>query len=220
MEGVWRATADSAAGGRLFAAPSGFAYNGAMAFSSWLVLGSWAVFVLYWTISAFGVKRDAARGGWTRGLWLRVLFLLAAIAVLRLPGIRAPLGRRLAESAAADGFAAALGALLAVLGIGLALYARFHLGRNWSPVPAVKEGHELVTTGPYRAVRHPIYTGILAAMFGSGLAVSRIWFVVFFAAAAVFAARIRAEEKLMTEKFPEAYPIYRARTWALVPFLL
>ena len=60
------------------------------------------------------------------------------------------------------------GLLLTAAGIGFAIWARLHLGRYWSGIITLKEGHKVITTGPYRWVRHPIYTGWLAGMFGSG----------------------------------------------------
>ncbi len=81
----------------------------------------------------------------------------------------------------------------------------------------MKIDHELVTSGPYQYVRHPIYTGVLTALFGSGLVNGPFWMVVFVTGALVFAWRIRLEESYMMELFPDQYPEYRARTKALIP---
>ena len=96
-----------------------------------------------------------------------------------------------------------------------------HLGRNWSATVTVKQDHELIRTGPYTSVRHPIYTGVLFGFIGTALAVGQ-WRGVL-AVAIVFVAfwrKLRIEERWMNETFGEQYRQYRARTRALIPFLL
>lgn len=111
-------------------------------------------------------------------------------------------------------------AALTVIGVSLAIWARVHLGRNWSPRPAVKERHELVTTGPYAYVRHPIYTGLILMAFAVALTGS-IWGIcIFVVASLVFTLRIDKEEKIMLGLFPNEYPDYRKRTKALIPFII
>src|SRR5665213_1845607 len=89
-------------------------------------------------------------------------------------------------------------------GLGYAVWARVHLGRNWSSKVVVKEDHALVRTGPYRRVRHPIYTGMLLALLGSALAVAE-WrgFLALACALVGVLVRVRAEESRMGETFPE-----------------
>jgi protein-S-isoprenylcysteine O-methyltransferase len=112
---------------------------------------------------------------------------------------------------------AILAVAITASGIAIAVWARVHLGTNWSTLPAVTD--RLITSGPYRYVRHPIYTGVLLALLGSAL-VSEIWWCVGFAAACIlFAYRIRAEERLLEDTFPNQYAGYKARSWALVPFV-
>jgi len=84
---------------------------------------------------------------------------------------------------------------------------------------SVKESPELVTSGPYRSVRHPIYSGILLAMFGSALATGVTWLIAFVFFGIYFVISSRAEERLMARQFPEDYPVYRARTKAMIPFV-
>jgi protein-S-isoprenylcysteine O-methyltransferase Ste14 len=76
----------------------------------------------------------------------------------------------------------------------------------------VQEGHELVTSGPYRIVRHPIYAGILVALLGSALVNNVGWFVVFVLIGATFVWRINREERYMAQLFPEEYLEYKKRT--------
>jgi protein-S-isoprenylcysteine O-methyltransferase len=84
---------------------------------------------------------------------------------------------------------------------------------------SLKTGHELVTTGPYRLVRHPIYAGILTAVLGSTLVAGGFWLVLFLVAAPFFVYSAKTEERLMMQQFPETYPDYKKRTYALIPFV-
>ena len=110
--------------------------------------------------------------------------------------------------------------VLCVAGMSLAIWARRDLGRNWSATPTIREGHELIVSGPYRFVRHPIYSGILLALFGTAIASGNVlWLVALASFLGLFAFRMRAEEQLMGAEFPDQYPSYAARTRALIPFI-
>ena len=110
--------------------------------------------------------------------------------------------------------------LLTALGIGFAIWARFYLGTNWSSAVSVKVGHELIRTGPYTWVRHPIYAGLLLALIGTALqqgklvdlpALGLFWFG--------FWIKSRMEEEFMRKTFGEQYVEYRKSTGALIPKL-
>ena len=102
----------------------------------------------------------------------------------------------------------------------LALWARFVLGLMWSAAPAVKEGHQLRTSGPYAITRHPIYTGLLGMLLGTVLvAGGGLWIVPFPIALILIEFKIRIEERFMTAEFPKEYPRYRKRVPQLVPGL-
>jgi protein-S-isoprenylcysteine O-methyltransferase Ste14 len=94
------------------------------------------------------------------------------------------------------------------------------LGGNWSASVTLKHGHTLVTAGPYRWLRNPIYSGMLVMFLGSALVVARgrAWVAVLVLVAA-FLVKIRQEERFMLRQFPREFPQYRQRSWALVPFL-
>jgi protein-S-isoprenylcysteine O-methyltransferase Ste14 len=95
-----------------------------------------------------------------------------------------------------------------------------HLGRNWSATVTVKESHTLIRTGPYRYVRHPIYSGILLALLGTAVAIGeRRGFVAVAVALVGIAWKASVEERRMRETFPE-YAQYRRKTAALVPFVV
>ena len=113
------------------------------------------------------------------------------------------------------------GLLICCTGVAIAIWARRVLGTNWSANPTIKEGHELVEAGPYRLVRHPIYTGLLLAILGSSLGGGRpIDLVVFLFCRVSLFVKLKIEEGLMLRQFPQAYPDYMQRTKALVPYVL
>ena len=113
-----------------------------------------------------------------------------------------------------------LGVAILVTGTVLTLWARFALGLMWSAVPAVREGHQLRTRGPYAITRHPIYTGLLGMLLGTMLvAGGGPWIVPFPVALILVEVKIRIEERFMTAEFPEDYPRYRKRVPQLVPGL-
>ena len=185
----------------------------------WWIAGLWAAFLVYWAIAAIFVKRAADRTAFRRGATMRfVLFLLVFATVA--------FARRSADLQAFQWKAfhsvpmAATGAALATLGAMVAFAARGVIGRNWGSPGTRKTNTELVTHGPYSLVRHPIYTGILLMMVGTAVGLSPAWWLVAIAAGIYFVTSARAEESYMTERFPEAYPAYKARTKMLIPFVL
>jgi len=182
-----------------------------------VITGLWFIFLAYWFVAAIRAKRSI-RTTWSRGTILR-----AAIAVgilLLLLGLRRLQVWRHAHTVTiVSPIIASVGVAVCALGIALAIWARTHLGRNWGMPMSLREGHELVTTGPYAFVRHPIYTGILLALIGTALVEPSRWIVVLGAFGYfVFAAIV--EERTMTTQFPLEYPGYLKRTKMLFPFLL
>jgi protein-S-isoprenylcysteine O-methyltransferase Ste14 len=115
----------------------------------------------------------------------------------------------------------ALTGLLAVLmGVAFSVWARLMLGDNWSNRVTVKENHTLVRRGPYRIVRHPIYSGILLGMLGSALQRGGIrCFVGVLICGFSFWLKTQAEERFMVQSFGEEYLQYRRKVKALAPFL-
>jgi protein-S-isoprenylcysteine O-methyltransferase Ste14 len=113
------------------------------------------------------------------------------------------------------------GAAVTVAGILFAVWAREHLGRNWSRSVTIKQGHELITTGPYAVVRHPIYTGILVGFLGMAISISQVrGFIVLVLIFLAFWSKLRMEEAWMRSQFGETYAAYARQTAALVPYLL
>ncbi len=111
--------------------------------------------------------------------------------------------------------------VLAPLSMALAWMATHHLGKHWRYEAALSEDHELIQTGPYGWVRHPIYASMLGMLLATGAALT--WWPIFAAALVVFLAgteiRVRAEERLLAERFQDSFFSYRSRVHAYVPFI-
>jgi protein-S-isoprenylcysteine O-methyltransferase Ste14 len=113
-----------------------------------------------------------------------------------------------------------VGVALIVVGLLFTVWAREYLGRNWSGTVTVKQGHELIRTGPYAWVRHPIYTGGLTAVLGTAVASATVRaFLGLAVIAAALLRKRRIEERFMTETFPGEYQRYRAQVPALIPLI-
>ncbi len=192
-----------------------------MAFTSEIIAASWLILVIAWAVSAGGAKRTVGRPGLRRGaaMW-RLGVLILILLALRLGGLRHGLGHAPFHAVNASLPLGATGAVMCALGVGLALFARYHLGRNWGMPMSRKEDPELVTSGPYAIVRHPIYTGLILAMLGSAIGQGFFWLLPLVLWGAYFIYSARREEKLMIEQFPQAYPAYMKRTKMLLPFVL
>jgi len=181
----------------------------------------WIMFVIYWAVSAVGVKKDVRRpGSFGLTMLLRVILIAGFVTYLASGGLRPWIGRVMEYTDHPPLGLQIFGIALCVAGIGFAIWARVHLGRNWSPVPTLKEDHELVTSGPYRYVRNPIYTGLLFALLGSAFAAGFTYYFLLVCFLGVFVYRVFAEDHLMMEQFPNTYPAYKRRTKALIPFVV
>jgi protein-S-isoprenylcysteine O-methyltransferase Ste14 len=170
----------------------------------------WAAFWIYWLAAAFSMKRG--RVPWSRELGIRAVIAFIVILLIRSGAFRA-------QGLNTDPWRAGLGVVLFVLGLGFAIWARLHIGRNWGTPMTQKDDPELVTSGPYRMVRHPIYSGILVAGVGTAVALSWQWLIAVALAGAYFVYSATVEERYLTEQFPDTYVAYRRSTKMLVPFV-
>jgi protein-S-isoprenylcysteine O-methyltransferase Ste14 len=170
----------------------------------------WGAFWLYWLVTAFSVKR--CRVPWSRELRIRAVIVVAAILLIRLGAFRG-------HGLNTDPWRAGLCLVLFALGLGFAIWARMHIGRNWGTPMTQKDDAELVTSGPYHLVRHPIYSGILLAGVGTAVALNWFWLIAVVLAGVYFLYSATVEERDMTEKFPDTYPVYMRSTKMLVPFI-
>jgi protein-S-isoprenylcysteine O-methyltransferase Ste14 len=182
------------------------------------IAACWLVFISVWLVASVSTKRTVYRE--SRGERARYWLLLLIAYVLLTQGRRFPypLNLILLPQTASSGW---IGAVLCGCGLALAIWARLILGRNWSGVVTLKEGHELVQRGPYRFVRHPIYTGLQGMFFGTAIAFGRL--AAFIAVPLVFVSfwiKLSQEERLMLRQFPDDYPDYQRRVKRTIPFLL
>jgi protein-S-isoprenylcysteine O-methyltransferase Ste14 len=182
-----------------------------------LILALWVTWLVYWIIAARGSKPVRQR----EGNATRMAFLIQAIvtailmAPLRWSGL-------LACHLVGGGWTRYwIAVALIVMGLALCIWARRTLGGNWSGSVTVKEGHELVQSGPYRRIRHPIYTGILLMILGTGLASGQVHGLLAFPIAlSALWLKSRVEERWMVAEFAERYAAYKKKSWALIPFIL
>jgi protein-S-isoprenylcysteine O-methyltransferase Ste14 len=170
----------------------------------------WAAFWLYWLLAAFSMKRG--RVPWSRELGIRAVIIVVVILLIRLGAFRH-------HGLNTDPWRAALGLVLFALGLGFAIWARLHIGSNWGTPMTQKNEPELVTSGPYHLVRHPIYSGILVALVGTAVGLSWMWLIAVALAGIYFIYSAMVEERYMTERFPDTYPAYKRSTKMLVPFI-
>ncbi|MBN9589301.1 MAG: hypothetical protein BGN85_10030 [Alphaproteobacteria bacterium 64-11] len=183
-----------------------------------VIFACWLAFLGVWVIAAFKAKPSAnpRRDRWLVG-GIRLVIVVAVLLALRLHDVRHFLSRP--DFAVHDPVAGLIGAALVLPGIGLAIWARLVIGRNWGHPMTHRENPELVTTGPYSVIRHPIYTGVLTAMLGTAIAIHHILFLILLVLAGFFIFSARQEEKRMTLIFPTLYPAYTDRTKMLLPFI-
>jgi protein-S-isoprenylcysteine O-methyltransferase Ste14 len=170
----------------------------------------WAAFWLYWLAAAFSMKRG--RVAWSRELRIRAVLVVAVFVLIRFGAFR---GRGLNT----DPWRAGIGLVLFATGLVFAIWARRHIGRNWGIPMSQKDEPELVTSGPYHLVRHPIYSGILLAGVGTAVALSWVWLTAAVLAGVYFVYSATVEERYLTEQFRDDYPVYRRSTKMLVPFI-
>jgi protein-S-isoprenylcysteine O-methyltransferase Ste14 len=171
----------------------------------------WAAFWIYWLAAAFSMKKG--RIPWSRELGVRAVIFVLVVLLFRTGAFRH-------GHITLDPWRGALGLVLFALGLGFAIWARLHIGRNWGTPMSQKDEPELVTSGPYHLVRHPIYSGILLAGIGTAVALSWLWLIPFGLAGIYFIYSALVEERYMTEQFPDTYPTYRRSTKMLVPLIL
>jgi len=185
---------------------------------SYLFLAMWLGYFAYWWVMSTNVKvTEHSESAPSR--IARLVLIVCAVALLSLPRVPLPLLNKRFLPHGLWCFWS--GAAITAGGLLFSVWARRHLGKNWSQAVTVKEGHELITSGPYALVRHPIYTGLLLALLGS--AVARGEWRGLLAVALVFGAlwhKLRLEEKWMRAQFGESFEVYSRHVAALVPHII
>jgi protein-S-isoprenylcysteine O-methyltransferase len=178
----------------------------------------WWLLALVWVISAlaFSVKPTKERQHWGGRLatvaYLTLTYLLLA-GKISLGGITAriwPVGR----------LVWILGCVITFAGLAVSIWSRMSLGANWSATVTSREGHELIVRGPYRFVRHPIYTGLLLMVSGTVVVVGSVSGILSLIICFLGTWwKLNQEEVLLTKHFPDGYPRYKSQTKALIPFI-
>ncbi len=178
-----------------------------MSLTAWVFV-VWGVFWLCWFFAAVGAKQG------TRGRRARPPALVVILGVV--------VARMFKTDALAvhDEAVRVVGVVLFGAGLGLAVWGRVYLGRNWGMPMSEKDQPELVTSGPYRFIRHPIYSGLLLAMVGTALATNLYFLIALLLLGGYFIYSATVEERLLATTFPAAYPSYRTKTKMLIPFVL
>jgi protein-S-isoprenylcysteine O-methyltransferase Ste14 len=176
----------------------------------------WMIFCAIWLIAAVSTKRSVYRESALQRLRYTIPILIGCFLVFRGNRMTYPLNARVIPPMDWIILAALS---LCVAGLAFCLWARATLGRNWSGTITLKKEHELIVRGPYRIVRHPIYTGLLAmvtatvvvnghlaGIIGALLVLVGLWI------------KLSNEEKLMLKQFPDQYTAYRQRVRRIVPY--
>ncbi|HUJ32695.1 MAG TPA: isoprenylcysteine carboxylmethyltransferase family protein [Candidatus Acidoferrum sp.] len=176
---------------------------------------AWIVFLVYWFAAAFRLNRMKKREPASE--WL-LRFVVMGTAFVLLDGSLVQFGdlnkRFFPHSAPVQ----AVGAALTCLGVAFAIWARYHIGRYWSSTVSLRADHQLIRTGPYAHIRHPIYTGILLAVLGTAVAVGRYRAIVAFVIVlAGFTWKASREEALLSGEFGPAFEEHKRVTGFFLP---
>lgn len=177
----------------------------------------WAIFAAVWIIGAFTSKRSVRRQSWASRFGMvggAIVEYLSLFGAARYFGFAE---RRFLPDSAIYLW---IGLCMTFTGVMFSIWARATLGRNWSGIVTVKQNHELIRTGPYALVRHPIYTGILFALLGTIIFDGKIRsLILIIAVLSVLIHKMKMEEQFMAAQFGSQYTSYRQKTKALLPFL-
>jgi protein-S-isoprenylcysteine O-methyltransferase Ste14 len=174
----------------------------------------WTGWLIYWLIAALSANRAKFIDPPNRRFWYGFLMVAAFFLIFH---DRYWSGGRIYKYPPVRW----AGVVITAIGVLFSIWARVHLGKYWSGIITLKEGHKLITTGPYRIVRHPIYTGMITGVIGSAITAgtgdAALGIVLFIWACMI---KVRREEQLLTGEFGQEYEDFRRRVPMLVPFLV
>ena len=185
----------------------------------------WGILLLYWILKSRSVKPTEVRmQGLSQYRWWFLLLAVVFLISERLSFISPFTTQQFvlfSSNSTTPELIKIIGIFLAIAGLSIAIIARWKLDTNWSSDVDLKKDHELITTGIYAYVRHPIYTGVLLMGIGSVIYYQTIIEVVsFFALLFLFIYKYTKEEKLLVKYFPKNYPAYKKKVKALIPFVI
>jgi len=195
-------------------------YTNTMHSLAFIIAIGWIIFWLYWIVSAFGAKKGThSHANLKQFIRIRIVtFPIAVALAVVFKNLPVSLKNHY-QNAINNHLVSTAGLLMFLIGFMLAIWARRSLGKNWGMPMTQRQNPELVTSGPYAYIRHPIYTSILLMVLGSFLILNMYWLIVFIVAAVFFIYSAAEEERLMTQQFPKVYPSYKAKTNMLIPFV-
>ncbi len=187
------------------------------AISAYTILACWCIFVVVWLVSAFRTKRTVEKQSLLFALAHRIPVGLGWW-MLAFPRFGPPMNWQVIPRTA---LSQVIGAAICIYGLLFTLWARRTLAGNWSSDVTFKRDHELIRSGPYHFVRHPIYTGLLVMCLGTAIQIGQLrgGFGLLLVAIG-FWIKLSQEERLLLRHFPDAYPIYQREVKALVPFVI
>ena len=183
-----------------------------------IISACWTLFAVIWLLAAFPTKKSIYRESRAQRLRYVIPIVLGGFLLAKGHRLSDPLNHRVIPHVDALAW---IGVALCVAGLAFCIWARFTLGRNWSRVVTLKGGHELITSGPYALVRHPIYTGLLTMFVATVIVLGHVAGIIAMPFVFVsFWIKLRYEEKLMLKQFPEQYAAYQQRVKRIIPFIL
>ena len=175
----------------------------------------WMLFGLYWLVSALKRKRTKQRESYTQRFGYTALLCVGFYFLFRPEAHYSWFGARFVPVGLLWAW---LGVGVTAAGVAVALWARWHLGTNWSGVVTLKEGHELIRGGPYRAIRHPIYTGILLGLLGTAVTIGEVRGLLAISLAWIsFYIKARREESFLAQEFGAAFQEHQRHTGMFLP---
>lgn len=182
-----------------------------------LELVPWYCFLIYWCVSAFRVKTTKTLEPLAARLYTIALIAFAFLLLFTNRFNSGPLGRPFLVTSPSIKL---IGIALTFAGVSVAIWARWNLGQNWSARVSLKVGHELIRSGPYARLRHPIYSGLLLAIIGTALFIGELrGLLAVLIVAVVHSLKAKREEALMLATFGDQYRDYRQQAGFLLPRL-
>lgn len=176
----------------------------------------WLFFWCYWLVRASHAKRNvSSRLKQFVGLRIVILGLLIFMAV----AVKRSSQKLNDHWLGTSDLVLIIGLGLFLIGMSLAIWARVYLGANWGMPMSLKKDPDLITTGPYKYIRHPIYAGLILMLLGSSIDINFYWLIAMVIAGAYFIYSAFAEEKVLSKQFPKTYPSYKSSSKMLIPFI-
>lgn len=178
----------------------------------------WLIWIFYWFISAIGTKRNIRNTNWFLSVGFRIAIIAIVFLALKIPVLNQFITHIHTESFYNNLYVSILGIFISIIGFSLTVWSRINLGKNWGMPMSVKEKPNLITSGPYAIIRHPIYTGIIFAMVGTTLATTIYWLIPLVFTMIYFIISSIIEEKDLLKQFPSEYKKYLKKTKSFIPY--